>query len=226
MRRSGSQGLRVTHASPVCLVLQGQVCPVRNRTVDWRKMLFSLSLSLSADYIPLVYLPCSLSTLPSSHWLSLCRLSRSLLKISIRIGFYAAASGGMYRLSGIVWQTDGGFHATFMRLSEHSNRKSIFLCAATVSLCIQNPFFLCPAAFFFLIPPFLAGLRPGQEHTGDESELESKRVCVTSNYFPRRARRRCGQSWPVGLSVQTRAAKFSFFLTFAVRTCLTLIDEC
>lgn len=34
IRRSGSQGLRVTHASPVCLVLQGQVCPVRNRTVD------------------------------------------------------------------------------------------------------------------------------------------------------------------------------------------------
>lgn len=44
---------------------------------------------------------------------------------------------------------------------------------------------------FFLIPPFFAGFRLGQEHTGDESELESRRVCVTYNYFPRQVRLTC-----------------------------------
>lgn len=208
IKRSGSRGLRVTHASPVCRLSQGQVCQVSQQDCWLKKTLF-LSDSPSADYTPLVYLPCSLSTLPSSHWFSLCRLSRSLFKISIRIGFYTTASGGMYSLFGIVWQTDGGFHATFMRLSEHSNRKSIFLYAATVSLCIPS--------FFFLIPPFFAGLGLGQAHTGDESELESRRVCVTYNYFPRRARRHRAQS---------KREERSSLSTFAAWTCLTLIEEC
>lgn len=48
----------------------------------------------------------------------------------------------------------------------------------TLSLFVPPPFF----SFFFF-----AGLKLGQELARDESELESRQVCVTYNYFPRRA---------------------------------------
>lgn len=39
----------------------------------------------------------------------------------------------------------------------------------------------------FLFSFFLARLRLGQGHTADDSEVESRQVCVTNNYFPRQA---------------------------------------
>lgn len=62
IKRSGSRGLRVTHASPVCRLSQGQVCQVTNRTVDWRKRCFCQTLPL-------------LITLPSFTYLVLFPLS-------------------------------------------------------------------------------------------------------------------------------------------------------
>lgn len=110
--RSGRRGPRATHTSPVCLVLQGQVYQVRNRTVDRKISCFDLTpsrLSLSPFFVvasrsllltsPPVYLPNSLSTLPSSHWLSLCTLSRwPSLRSALEFCFYIAASGGMWSL--------------------------------------------------------------------------------------------------------------------------------
>lgn len=88
-----------------------------------------VSLSLSPIFVvssrsllltsPPVYPPNSLSTLPSSHWLSLCTLSRwPSLRSALEFCFYIAASGGMWSLFWTARQTDGGFHAAFMRLSE------------------------------------------------------------------------------------------------------------
>lgn len=85
----------------------------------------SLSLSLfssrqSGSAPPaVVYLPNSLSTLPSFYWSSLCRLSRwPSLRSALEFCFYIAASRGMWSLFWTALQTDGGFHAAFMRLSE------------------------------------------------------------------------------------------------------------
>lgn len=79
IQRSGRRGQRATHAGPVCLVLQGQVCHVRNGTVDRKICCFDLTLSslfvvagrsllllTFPQPPPPVYLPNSLSTLPSS----------------------------------------------------------------------------------------------------------------------------------------------------------------
>lgn len=114
---SGRRGQRATHASPVCLVLQGQVYQVRSRSVDRKICCFDLTLSrLSPPFFavaspsllltfPPVYLPNSLSTLPSSvgssgtSQFSLCRLSRwPSLRSALECCFYIAASGGMWSL--------------------------------------------------------------------------------------------------------------------------------
>ncbi len=76
IERSGRRGQRATHASLVCLVLQGQVYQVRNGTVDRKICCFDLTLlRLSPPFLPSpVPLCCSHSPLftclilsPPSH---------------------------------------------------------------------------------------------------------------------------------------------------------------
>ena len=122
-------------------------------------------LTFSTPSPPPVYLPHSLSTLPSSigssgtSQLSLCRLSRwPSLRSALECCFYIAASGGMWSLFWTARQTDGGFHAAFMRLSEiFPLKKKTFPCVpspSTVSLspCLAFLFlsvFVSSAFFFF-----------------------------------------------------------------------------
>lgn len=85
----------------------------------------------------------------------------------------------------------GGFHATFMRLREHSHREA-FSCVPPPSPFVLQAFL--SVLFFFNSP--LCWPQAGQEHAGDESE----RVCVTSNCFPRPACVEQGRSAGAGRS--------------------------
>ena len=121
--------LSVYTASRSCLAGQKQDC--------WQEKMCCFDLTLwrlsPHFFIPArpplsaapLCLPSSPSTLPSStassgtSQRSLCRLSRwPSLRSALECCFYIAASGGMWSLFWTAWQTDGGFHAAFMRLSE------------------------------------------------------------------------------------------------------------
>lgn len=73
---------------------------------------FCCRLSLSALSTLLYSISCT-----GTSQLSLCRLSRwPSLRSALECCFYTAASGGMWSLFWTAQQTDGGFHAAFMRL--------------------------------------------------------------------------------------------------------------
>jgi len=135
IQRVGGRGQRATRVCFVCRVLQGHVQQVRKKQDCWQGnvvALIWLSLSpplllspvpLCRSQIPLVCRPNSLPTLHSSigasgtSQFSLCRLSRwPSLRSALECCFYIAASGGMWSLFWTARQTDGGFHAAFMRL--------------------------------------------------------------------------------------------------------------
>lgn len=87
---------------------------------------------------------------PPSARLSLWSLSRRpSLRSALECCFYIAASGGMWSFFWTALQTDGGFHAAFMRLSETFPWKKTFPCVLSPSLCLSLslPFdspHLCP----------------------------------------------------------------------------------
>ena len=109
-----------------------------------------------------------------------------------------------------------------MRLSEiFPLKKKTFPCVpspSTVSLspCLAFLFlsvFVSSAFFFF----FLARLRLGQGHGAAESAVESRQVCVTNNYFPRRASERAPsisqsleQTGPVSATLQAQGGSSCF----------------
>lgn len=174
----------------------------QERLLLWFVCLMSFS-SLFVVVSPLLLLtfpPVYLILFPPSHppsgssgtsQFSLCRLSRwPSLRSALECCFYIAASGGMWSLFWTARQTDGGFHAAFMRLSETFPWKRHF----PVSLRPQLSHFSLSCLFLFFLslslllsPFFLACLRLGQGQPAAESEVESRQVCVTNNYFPRQA---------------------------------------
>lgn len=79
----------------------------------------SLLLTAPSVYLPnSLSTPCSISRSGTSQ-LSLCSLSRwPSSRSALECCFYIAASGGMWSRFWTARQTDGGFHAAFMRLGE------------------------------------------------------------------------------------------------------------
>lgn len=128
-RRSGGPSQRATHAAtPVCPLTSRSSPQVRARTVDRNTSCFfdlpplfpfCLSHSLLFTFLNL-FPPFPPSITPSgTSKLPLCKLSRwPSLRSALECCFYIAASGGMWSLFWTARQTDGGFHAAFMRLSE------------------------------------------------------------------------------------------------------------
>lgn len=77
---------------------------------------------------------------PPSARLSLWSLSRRpSWRSALECCFYIAASGGMWSLFWTALQTDGGFHAAFMRLSETFPWKKTFPRVLSPSLCLTLP---------------------------------------------------------------------------------------
>ena len=110
-------------------------------------------------------------------------------------------------------------------------KKDISLCPFTLHCltfslsCLSFSFCLRLFCFFFFF--FLARLRLGQGHGAAESAVESRQVCVTNNYFPRRASERAPsisqsleQTGPVSATLQAQGGSSCF--SSAAWTCLTL----